>query len=100
MTTSNPSTFSATLFTVVFALIYALVAGTLLFVFQVLGSLRVLHQEFRTLLKAALLGAILPVFLLVLHSIGQLTVRDMLLAAIFFGALYAYFSRTSSKVRT
>lgn len=45
-------------------------------------------------LRVALLGATLPTLLLVLQSLGQLTVRDMFTAMALFCIAYFYLSRT------
>lgn len=46
-------------------------------------------------LKIAALCASLPILLLVLQSIGQLTLRDVLTAALLFVISYFYVSRTA-----
>lgn len=43
--------------------------------------------------KAVLVGAAIPVVLLVLQSLGQLTIRDVMAIAAFFIVVYFYMSR-------
>ncbi len=44
-------------------------------------------------LRAAALAAVLPMLLLILQSIGQLTVRDVLIIIALFGLAYFYMAR-------
>jgi hypothetical protein len=46
-------------------------------------------------IKIAVLCSSLPMLLLVLQSIGQLTVRDVLVVLLLFGLSFFYISRTS-----
>lgn len=57
------------------------------------------HWTDRRLYRGACLGAILPVALLLLQSIGQLTLRDVALLLIFSGlvVLYAHRNRQARK---
>lgn len=50
----------------------------------------------RKSLKIGVLGAAVPLALLVLQSIGQLTVRDVLVLAALFGLSYFYISRNAT----
>lgn len=73
-----------------FVLIFvALLAGivTLLGLYGSLSSPRKL--------KVGLVGAAIPVILLVLQSLGQLTVRDVLAIFVLFGVTYFYISKLS-----
>ena len=47
-------------------------------------------------LRAGCLGAILPILLLVLQSIGQLTLRDALTLLALFGITYFYMSKVNA----
>ena len=46
-------------------------------------------------LKVGLIGAAIPVIMLILQSLGQLTVRDVLAIFVLFGIAYFYISRFS-----
>lgn len=50
-------------------------------------------------IRAGCLGAALPVLLLVLQSVGQLTVRDSLTLCVLFGIIYFYMSKMSAVAR-
>jgi hypothetical protein len=57
--------------------------------------LRHFHIEGKKNIKIAALCASLPILLLVLQSIGQLTVRDVLTVALLFMLSFFYISRTT-----
>jgi len=80
----------------VFTVLYALVFTVMMTIGVALGRLKVLrwsHSRIRRVIAGA---ALLPVFLLVLQSIGQLTVRDVLLAGSLALILYFYFARMAT----
>ena len=100
MTATSPNNFSAPLLFGVFSLLYLLVASGCLLMLQALRKLRVLKYSFTKMLRIAAVSAIVPVFMLLLHSVGQLTPRDIILSLAFFGLLYFYFNRVNAKGRT
>ena len=59
----------------------------------------VTHMSVQKALRRGALIAVLPAFLLVLQSIGQLTVRDVSAVIILFLIGSFYFSRTSMRKR-
>lgn len=50
-------------------------------------------------LRSGCIGAILPILLLVLQSVGQLTLRDALTLFALFGITYFYMSKVNAVVR-
>lgn len=88
--TTSPETIPSFMLIVPFILIYvALVAVlTLALMYKFSG---------RHALRRALVIAIMPVFILVLQSIGQLTIRDVLTVTILLAVGYFYVSRSTLK---
>lgn len=72
----------------------------LLFVFLLLASSWALQKyadmNFRRSLRVGVLCAAIPTVLLVLQSIGQLTVKDVLTIGILFLVSYFYIARTTA----
>lgn len=99
MTATSPDNFSASLLGLVFLLLYVLTVFVMVLIFQVLNMLRFTAFSMPKIMKVSTAGSIVPVFMLILHSIGQLTFRDILLAITFFVLLYFYFSRMNSKAQ-
>jgi len=96
MTITHPDSVSLTVIMAVFTVLYALVFTVMMTIGVALGRLKVLrwsHSRIRRVIAGA---ALLPVFLLVLQSIGQLTVRDVLLAGSLALILYFYFARMAT----
>lgn len=79
-----------------FGLIFLALFMTLNRVLSRLGGQRLSRQK-RLFIAAG--AAWLPVMLLILRSIDQLTVRDGFILAIFIGALLLYISRTNLAAR-
>jgi hypothetical protein len=48
-------------------------------------------------LRSGAVGAVLPILLLVLQSVGQLTLRDACMLFALFGLTYFYMSKVNSK---
>jgi hypothetical protein len=88
-TTTSPASAPAFLLIVPFAAIFSLLSVGVLYVCQRRGWSRA--RSFR----GALVGAGVPVVILVLQSIGQLTPRDMVTIGAIFLVLYFYLSRLS-----
>src|SRR5688572_5909394 len=85
--TTDPQELPSPLLVAPFALLFILIASS---VPIVLGAYGLAGQ------KAAKIGATIaamPVLLLVLQSLGQLTVRDTLAMVVLFGVAYFYMSR-------
>lgn len=62
----------------------------------VLGTYEGISRSKRV--RAGLVIASIPVILLVLQSLGQLTVRDVLAVFVLFGVVYFYLSRLNMRV--
>ena len=94
---TNPGRLPVAVFILVFGLLY--VASFLLIDISclMLDRLQLMDFSAKRISRVAALVAILPVFLLVLQSIGQLTFRDVLLIMSLFVLLYAYFNRVAAK---
>lgn len=88
-TATSPTDAPALLLVVPFVALFALLFVGLLFLFEHKGWPPA--RRFR----GAVVGAGVPVVLLVLQSIGQLTVRDIFTIAAIFVILYFYLSRLS-----
>jgi hypothetical protein len=100
MVTTSPDNFSAPLLGAFFVLLYVTLVSLLVLVLQVLHVLRIVRVPLPKMLRIAAIAGVLPIFIILLHSIGQLTVRDVLLAVIFFALLYFYFGRMNNKVQS
>ena len=99
-TATNPEQLPAAVFMGVFVALYV-VCFLLLSVFGfLLRNAGLMSWKRARIQRLAALVAVLPVFLLGLQSIGQLTFRDLLLAVGFFVLLYLYFSRLATQNST
>lgn len=81
----------------IFLLLYGAVSALLFFVLQLVRFLGVFHWNSRRMWRYALMGAVVPVLILLLQSIGQLTPRDIVLLVIFFGAIVLYLRRSRAR---
>lgn len=90
---TNPESVSSAAFIGVFILLYGLAYGVLLLIGTGLHSFGVISWPRKRLHRTVLVVAVYPVFLVVLQSIGQLTVRDMVLVTGFFVLAYLYAGR-------
>lgn len=93
LVTTNPDTVKLGVLGFVFVLLYAIVFEIVVLAGLALRSFGVINWRQSRVLRVASGIAALPTFLLILQSIGQLTVRDVLLAGGLFVLLYFYFSR-------
>lgn len=75
------------------ALIVPFVLLFIVFLAAILILLGIYAMPRQKKLKVGLIGAAVPVLLLVLQSLGQLTVRDVLAVLVLFCATYFYISR-------
>lgn len=94
---TNPERLPAALFIAFFVALYAACYATLALLSVLLCMVGVIASSRRRINHTALAVACLPVFLLVLQSIGQLTVKDVLLTLGLFVLLYLYFGRVLTK---
>lgn len=86
---TDPQQLPSVLLTAPFVLLFIVTASLASFA---LGSLQISRQK-KT--KLVVVVATVPVLLLVLQSLGQLTVRDVLAVTVLFGVAYFYISRFS-----
>ncbi len=91
---TNPENVPAVVFIVLFLLLYALFYAALGLVILVLRRLDIISWTTRRIRRTALAVACVPVFLLILQSIGQLAIKDVVLTVGLFVLLYLYFNRT------
>jgi hypothetical protein len=92
-TATNPERVPSAVFIILFLLLYGFCYGALVLIGGVLRKFDVIAWSSRRIKRTALAVSCFPIFLIVLQSIGQLTVRDVLLASGFFVLLYGYFNR-------
>lgn len=92
---TNPDKIPAIIFVVVFVLLYGLFVSLGLLVLSVLRRVEILMWQRSKIIKTAFSVAGLPFILLLLQSLGQLTIKDVFLVMILFFLLYFYFSRLS-----
>jgi len=78
----------------IFVLLYGVLVAVVFFVFKLVRFLGAFRWTESQMWRYALIAASLPVVLLLLQSIGQLTVRDVLLAVIFFIIVVLYVRRS------
>lgn len=91
--TTQPAKLPLIALMIPFALLFVVLAGiivTLLGLADTPLSLR--------MMRGSVVGALLPVLLLVLRSIGQLTLRDTLIIFLLFGLVYFYLARLARPV--
>jgi hypothetical protein len=94
VTATQPARLPSIVLIVPFVLMFAILALTIALLIawrhEVLG--------FRAI-RAGCMAAVLPIVLLVLQSVGQLTLRDGLTLAALFGITYFYMSKINTVVR-
>lgn len=90
--TTDPSKLALVWLLVPFVLLFISLFGTIFYSLLFFPKTKQLSFRKRTLLATA--GAILPVLLLILKSINQLTVRDSLILSVFILSTALYISRT------
>lgn len=95
--TTNPEKLPAAVFIGLFALLYGFCYTILGLAGALLNRIDVISWGTTRIKRTAIAIACLPTFLLVLQSIGQLTVRDILLTVGLFVLLYLYFGRVFIK---
>lgn len=96
LATTHPSSVHLAVLMLVFGLLYVFMWQSLVVVGLSLKRLGIASQKRVHIGRIAAGAAALPVFLLILQSIGQLTIRDVALASGLFLLLYLYFSRMSA----
>jgi len=89
--TTQPARLPSAVLIVPFALMFAILALTI----SLAIGWRHGGMSARAL-RAGFLGAVLPILLLVLQSVGQLTVRDALTLFALFGITYFYMSKVNA----
>jgi len=94
---TNPEHLSPAIFIGFFMLLYGLCYSSLALAGIVFNKLGVIQWSIKRISRTALAVACLPVFLLVLQSIGQLTLKDVLLTSGLFVLLYLYFGRVFAR---
>lgn len=87
LSTTNPQSLPSIALVLPFVLLFAVLASGLAFLLGLMGG------SGRARLRFSLLGGAVPVVLLVLQSLGQLTVRDALVIFALFVVAYFYVSR-------
>ncbi len=97
---TSPERVPAVIFIIIFMLLYGFSYGILGLLGGILKKFEVISWSSKRIHRTALAVACFPVFLITLQSIGQLTVRDVLLASGFFGLLYVYFNRVLTASHT
>lgn len=85
--TTDPQKIPSIVLVVPFVLLFIALASGLTFVLGLFG------MSLRTRLRFGLLAGAVPIVLLVLQSLGQLTLRDVLVISAFFVVAYFYMSR-------
>jgi hypothetical protein len=93
--TTQPARLPSVILIVPFILMFAILALTI--------ALLVAWRHENMIVKSIRFGcmvALLPILLLVLQSVGQLTLRDGLTLVALFGITYFYMSKVNAVVRT
>lgn len=88
---TSPERLPAVMFIVLFAALYSLILSILMLIGQALQVTDIISWSVARIRRTAAIVTCLPVFLLVLQSIGQLTARDVLITSSLFVLLYMYF---------
>lgn len=91
---TNPEQVPPYVSMVIFVALYALIVALGWFVLALVRFLGAFHWTARRQWRYAAVGAILPVALLLLQSIGQLTIRDVALLFVFGGLVVLYMRRS------
>jgi hypothetical protein len=89
--TTNPKHLPSTFLIIPFALVFAILSAAVAFVVKYFGASKT------TGIKVGLASASMPVLLLVMKSLGQLTIRDVLSLVVLFVVAYFYTSRFGLK---
>lgn len=99
MFSTNPEQAPPYVAIAIFAALYGVIAVLCYASLALMRFLGMFHWSDRKLQRGASVAAVLPVALLLLQSIGQLTLRDVALLLIFSGliVLYVHRSRRASK---
>ena len=87
--TISPNNVPSFLLVIPFILLFTLLLSGIFYLLELRGV------NSKKSLKIASLCASLPILLLVLQSIGQLTIRDVLTVLLLFAISYFYISRTA-----
>lgn len=90
---TNPEHLPPAIFIGFFILLYGFCYSFLALIGMAFNKLGVIQWSTKRISRTAFAVASLPVFLLVLQSIGQLTLKDVLLTSGLFILLYLYFGR-------
>lgn len=94
---TNPENLPVAIFILVFLVLYGLSYSLIALLGLGAHNVGLIRWEHKKIERTAAFAAVLPVFLLVLQSIGQLTARDVLLAVGLFGLLFMYISRAAMR---
>lgn len=94
LATTDPARLPSVVLIVPFVLMFAILALTI----SLLVAWRQDGMNFKAV-RTGCIAALLPVVLLVLRSVGQLTLRDGLTLAALFAIAYFYMSRVNAVVR-
>jgi hypothetical protein len=99
MFSTNPEQAPPYVAIAIFVALYGVIAVLCYAALVLMRFLGVFHWSDRKLQRGASVAAILPVALLLLQSIGQLTLRDVALLLVFSGliALYVHRNQRASK---
>ena len=94
---TDPERLPAAAYIIFFTLLYGLCVAVLSILGFAAKHMQLIPWRLRRIQKMAALVAVLPVFLLLLQSVGLLTLRDVLLAAGITILLYLYFNRMAAQ---
>ena len=90
---TNPETVPSVVLLLVFALLYVCVTALLLVLLVLLKRFGLLALRTKTIWRAACMLGGFMIFMVILRSIGQLTIRDVAISALFAVLLYIYYAR-------
>lgn len=93
---THPVTSPSIILLLVFGLLYCLVSSLLLLLLTILHRFGFIGGNARLLRRIALAVGGFLVFIVVLRSIGQLTLRDLAIGTIFAVILYLYYTKLRS----
>lgn len=93
LVSTSPEKLPAAVFIGLFMLLYGFCYAVLALCGLILHKASIITWSVRRVYRTALAVACLPIFLLILQSIGQLTVKDILLTSGLSVLLYLYFGR-------
>jgi hypothetical protein len=92
-TLTRPEKLPSIMLVVVFFVLYIVIISLLMALALAIRSAGGFNWNYKKLKKAVFGIGLVPIFLLVLQSIGQLTWRDVLLSLVFTAIGYFYYSR-------